>query len=81
MTWEREQIGPCTLYCGDCREVLPTLGMVDALVTDPPYGLNLTGKAMRFRHKAALKRSDTYISYEDTPENWLRVIVPRYGRL
>jgi DNA modification methylase len=26
-----------TLYCGDCREVLPTLPKVDAVVTDPPY--------------------------------------------
>jgi tRNA G10 N-methylase Trm11 len=28
------------LYLGDCREVLPTLGKVDAVVTDPPYGMN-----------------------------------------
>lgn len=28
-----------TLYCGDCREVLPTLGKVDVVVTDPPYGI------------------------------------------
>ena len=32
-------IGDCTLYLGDCREILPTLGKVDAVVTDPPYGL------------------------------------------
>lgn len=25
------------IYCGDCREILPTLGNVDAVVTDPPY--------------------------------------------
>jgi DNA modification methylase len=29
-----------TLYCGDCREILPSLGCVDAMVTDPPYGVN-----------------------------------------
>jgi site-specific DNA-methyltransferase (adenine-specific) len=29
-----------TLYLGDCREILPTLGKVDAVVTDPPYGFN-----------------------------------------
>lgn len=29
----------CTLYLGDCREVLPTLGSVDAVITDPPYGI------------------------------------------
>lgn len=28
-----------TLYLGDCREILPTLGRFDAVVTDPPYGL------------------------------------------
>ena len=28
---------PC-LYLGDCREILPTLGKVDAVITDPPYG-------------------------------------------
>lgn len=25
------------IYCGDCREIFPALGMVDAVVTDPPY--------------------------------------------
>lgn len=33
-----EQIGGATLYLGDCREVLPALGKVHAVVTDPPYG-------------------------------------------
>jgi len=26
------------IYCGDYREVLPGLGVFDAVVTDPPYG-------------------------------------------
>lgn len=30
-------IGDATLYLGDCREILPTLGRVDAVITDPPY--------------------------------------------
>jgi DNA modification methylase len=34
-----EHIGAHTLYLGDCRDVLPTLGKVDAVVTDPPYGI------------------------------------------
>jgi site-specific DNA-methyltransferase (adenine-specific) len=37
----REQIGNATLYCGDCADVLPHLSMVDALITDPPYGVGL----------------------------------------
>jgi adenine-specific DNA-methyltransferase len=32
-----EHIGRATLYLGDCRDVLPTLGKVDAVITDPPY--------------------------------------------
>lgn len=28
-----------TLYLGDCLDVLPKLGSVDAVVTDPPYGI------------------------------------------
>lgn len=28
-----------TLYLGDCRDILPTLPKVDAVVTDPPYGI------------------------------------------
>jgi len=32
-----------TLYLGDCREILPALGKVDAVVTDPPYELSSAG--------------------------------------
>jgi site-specific DNA-methyltransferase (adenine-specific) len=34
-------IGDATLYLGDCLEILPTLGPVDAVVTDPPYGIGV----------------------------------------
>ena len=34
-----ETIGNATLYLADCMEVLPTLGKVDAVITDPPYGI------------------------------------------
>lgn len=36
-------IGRATLYLGDCREILPTLTHVDAIVTDPPYGIGMDG--------------------------------------
>ena len=39
MSVERVTIGDCVLYRGDCLEVLPTLERVDAVVTDPPYGI------------------------------------------
>ena len=39
-----ETIGDATLYLGDCIDILPTLDKVDAVITDPPYGL---GKRMQ----------------------------------
>jgi site-specific DNA-methyltransferase (adenine-specific) len=36
---EPVRIGDATLYLGDCLDILPTLGPVDAVVTDPPYGI------------------------------------------
>ena len=41
----KETIGNATLYCADCRDVLPILTDLDACVTDPPYGLSFMGKA------------------------------------
>ena len=33
------RLGNHTLYCADCREVLPDLCRADALITDPPFGI------------------------------------------
>jgi len=44
-----EKIGDATLYLGDCRDILPTLGKVDAVVTDPPYGIGEDGGRFRDR--------------------------------
>lgn len=46
--FERVVIGNCTLYRADCRDVLPTLEGVDAVVTDPPYGGNYDTDYTRF---------------------------------
>ena len=32
-----------TIYHGDCREIVPQLGRFDLLLTDPPYGLAMSG--------------------------------------
>lgn len=37
--FEKWESGDVCLYRGDCLEVLPTLGKVDAVITDPPYGI------------------------------------------
>lgn len=43
MIRREEIIGQCRLLLGDCLEILPTLGKVDAVVTDPPYELSASG--------------------------------------
>lgn len=43
-----ETIGDATLYLGDCLEILPTLGKVDAVVTDPPYNFSTSSSGNKF---------------------------------
>lgn len=52
-----ERIGDATLYLGDCRDVLPTLGNVDAVVTDPPFGMAFQSNYRTVQH-AAIKHDD-----------------------
>ena len=63
------QIGDCRLLLGDCLEILPLLGNVDAVVTDPPYGVNLGKDGPTSIGKTA------YASFDDTPEYVLEVAV------
>ena len=46
-----ETIGNATLYLADCREVLPTLPKVDAVITDPPYGIGRSGQSGSAGHR------------------------------
>lgn len=41
---EKVTIGNATLYHADCLEVLPLLDGVDAVITDPPYGIGRDGE-------------------------------------
>ena len=52
MTIQREVIiGDARLLLGDCMEILPTLGKVDAVITDPPYGINIANNPVRQMHE------------------------------
>jgi len=50
------RIGDCTLYLGDCLEILPTLGKVDAVVTDPPYGIGFAAQPTRYQRANGMHR-------------------------
>ena len=47
-------IGDATLYLGDCMDILPTLDKVDAVITDPPYGIGESSKKVETSLKIPL---------------------------
>jgi len=68
--YERDGI---TIYCGDCRDVLPTLEAIDVLLTDPPYGVEGgRGGQARERGKARYKAGE----WEDTRGYIATVVIP-----
>lgn len=53
MTYQRKEIiGRAELYLGDCRDILPTLPKVDAVVTDPPFGIGFAGQPTKWQRRA-----------------------------
>ncbi len=48
----------CTIYHGDCREILPTLPKVDLVLTDPPYGIGEHGGACRTRGRPGYSKHE-----------------------
>ena len=69
----KEVIGDATLYCGDCLEILPTLPKVDAVITDPPYGIGTgSGTTSIVRAKAVY---DTEY-FNDSEDYVRRVCIP-----
>jgi DNA modification methylase len=44
-------IGNASLYLGDCRDILPTLGALDTVITDPPYGMSFQSNHRAEQHE------------------------------
>ena len=49
----------CTIYHGDCRDIMPSLPKVDLVLTDPPYGISLE-TAYRQRGRSCLAQCRNY---------------------
>ena len=62
-----ETIGNATLYLGDCRDILPTLPKVDAVITDPPYGIGEAAGKNASRAKLAVAKDFGNDSWDDEP--------------
>jgi len=60
-----------TLYNCDCREIVPTLGRFDLLLTDPPYGINADKKrADTGRNKHIRQRDYGETNWDEKPIEW-----------
>jgi site-specific DNA-methyltransferase (adenine-specific) len=70
---KKVKIGPHRLYLGDSLVLLPQFesGKIDAVVMDPPYGVEL--KATRTKRKST--RAE-YLSTDDSAENVLSFVLP-----
>ena len=68
-----EVIGRARLILGDCREVLPTLGAIDTIVSDPPYGMAFQSNYRTDQHEA--------IANDDTDEllQWACRLAPSHS--
>ena len=62
-----ETIGDATLYLGDCMDILPTLQKVDAVITDPPYGINENSKKVASRGKLAAPKDYGDFDWDKAP--------------
>lgn len=62
-----------TLYLGDCRDILPTLGEVDAVVTDPPYGIGEAAGKNKTRGNLAPATDYGSLSWDDEPIDALQI--------
>ncbi len=61
------EIGNATLYLGDCAEILANLPKVDAVITDPPYGINENSKKVASRGNMAAPKDYGDFDWDKSP--------------
>jgi site-specific DNA-methyltransferase (adenine-specific) len=54
----KKQIGSATLYLADAFEIMPTLGEVDSIITDPPYDARTHANARSLRGRQLVSTID-----------------------
>lgn len=66
-------IGNASLILGDCRDLLPGLQNIDAIVTDPPYGVNFDYSKRRSR-KSGLRWKSGAVECTTPDRGWRNVL-------
>ena len=61
------EIGNATLYLGDCMDILSKLDKVDAVITDPPYGINENSKKVASRGNMAAPKDYGDFDWDKSP--------------
>ena len=74
-------IGGATLYHGDCRELLPTLRTVDAVITDPPYSARTHNSHNGITRRSRDGRNRRGLSYEALTQDDASFFVGEYARI
>ncbi len=69
---ESQTIGNCTIYHGNCDDILPQLGKIDAVVSDPPYGMNWNTNTTRFSGGDVKNKKIINDNKPLDPEPWLK---------
>ena len=64
---DKRVIGNATLYLGDCLEILPSLQKVDAVITDPPYGIGEAAGKNASRGQLAKPKDYGNDSWDNAP--------------
>lgn len=54
-----------TIYCGDCRDILPLLEPVDLVLTDPPYGIGEAAGLNKSRGNLAIAKDYGSAAWDD----------------
>lgn len=76
----------CTIYHGDCREIIPQLGTVDHVITDPPYGAHVhakqwIGAALTADAKPRVATAHKELGFECLSDEMQSFVVSEFARI
>lgn len=79
----KEVLDDCTLYLGDCLDILPTLEKVDAVITDPPFSSGArtdAGKSVRGAMVRGAKWQADWFSHDNMATHGFLTLMRLLGR-